>query len=97
MNWREVGGSIPPIPIFASMFNRENRRGDIRPKTVNTLTVVGRMSKLPSPGSIPGLRILPTYPKGYKGAVLKTDVPWRTWYVGSNPTVGVAKTGAYLS
>ena len=24
---------------------------------------------------------------GYNGAVLKTDVSWKTWPVGSNPTV----------
>ena len=24
---------------------------------------------------------------GYNGAVLKTDVLWKTWPVGSNPTV----------
>ena len=40
-------------------------------------------------GSNPTTQVVPTSPNGYKGAVLKTDVPWRTWFVGSNPTVGV--------
>lgn len=40
--------------------------------------------------------LLPTYLNGYKGAVLKTDVPWRTWSVGSNPTVGVTPAVVYL-
>lgn len=28
---------------------------------------------------------------GYNGADLKSDVPWRTWLVGSNPTAVVTK------
>ena len=41
-------------------------------------------------GSSPAHCGLPTYRNGYNGAVLKTDVPLRTWLVGSNPTVGVS-------
>lgn len=37
---------------------------------------------------------LPAYRNGYNGAVLKTDVPWRTWSAGSNPAAGVC--GMYV-
>lgn len=93
MNWRAVGGLSPPIPICTSpTVSFPHGVGTCGQKTA----VECNFPYLPSACLSQAGANMPTYPNGYKGAVLKTDVLWRTWLVGSNPTVGVTPAEVYL-